>query len=276
MTKVEAPPIENEWRNVARSINRALRPTARVTLLGQSYRLRSEARPQEIDRDYAVLRDLARDKRCILDVGANVGLISLIMASGAMADNGLVYSFEASEAACRLIRDNAALNGLASRVTVVNALIAERSGLSIDFYGDVASGGASIIPGYLAHHQPLRKATLALDDFVIESGCVPDLIKIDVEGAELRVLAGLTETMRSARPLIFIELHSWGHMTVGQTVEALLPRLASLDYCLVYLRSKTVVSDPSVLAGRGRCHVLACPHGAPILEELAGLDTEGL
>jgi FkbM family methyltransferase len=275
MTKVEAPHVENEWSKVARSINRALRPIARLTLFGKSYTLRGEARVNGIDRDYAVLRDLARDKQCILDVGANVGLTSLIMADSA-ADNGRVYAFEASEAACHLIRDNASLNGLASRVTVVNALIAERSGMSIEFYGDAASGGASIIPGYLAHYQPLCKATLALDDFVNESGCVPDLIKIDVEGAELRVVAGLSETMRSARPLIFIELHSWSEMTVSRTAEALLQRLAPLDYCLIYLRWKAIVIDPAVFAGRGRCHVLACPNGSPFLDELAGLNTEGL
>lgn len=276
MTKVETPQVDNEWRNVARSINRVLRPTARVTLCGVEYTLRSEARPDGSDRDYAVLRQLARGKQCILDVGANVGLTSLVMGSGAMAEGGVIYAFEASEAACHLIRDNAALNGLAARVTVVNALIAERSGLAIDFYGDAASGSASIIPGYLSHHQPLRKATLALDDFVADAGCAPDLIKIDVEGAELRVLSGLAATMRAARPLIFVELHSWGDLTVSHTAGTLLERLAPLDYRLIYLRTRETITDPAVLAGRGRCHVLACPDESPFLNELAQLDTEGL
>lgn len=276
MTKVESPQVDKEWRNVARSINRVLRPTSRVTLCGEQFTLRSEARPEASDRDYAVLRQLAAKKRCILDVGANVGLTSLVMGTSAMAADGCIYSFEASEAACHLIRDNAALNGLSGRITVVNALIADRSGQAIDFYGDAASGSASIIPGYLAHHQPMRKASLALDDFVKESGCAPDLIKIDVEGAELLVAAGLVETMRQSRPLVFVELHSWGELTVNTTAGTLLQRLQPLEYQLIYLRTKEAIVDPSVLTGRGRCHVLACPTESSFWDELAGLDTEGL
>lgn len=276
MSKAVSPAVGKEWREVARSINRVFRPTARVTLCGTPYMLRVEARPKGSDRDYAVLRQLSRGKACILDVGANVGLTSLVMGKGEMTADGRIYAFEASETACRLIRDNAALNGLAARITVVNALIAERSGLSIDFYGDAASGSASIIPGYLTHYHPLRKATLALDDFVRDSGATPDLIKIDVEGAESRVIAGLVETLRDARPLLFIELHSWADLTVSDTAGALLEQLAPLDYCLIYLRTKEIITDTAVLAGRGRCHVLACPVESPFLGELAQLDTTGL
>lgn len=276
MSKADSPTIKKEWREVARSINRVLHPTAQVTLCGTSFKLRAEARPNGSDRDYAVLRQLARGKACILDVGANVGLTSLVMGKGDMAADGRIYAFEASEAACQLIRANAAFNGLADRITVVNALIAERSGLAIDFYGDAASGSASIIPGYLAHSHPLCKATLALDDFVRNAGATPDLIKIDVEGAELRVVDGLVETLRVTRPLAFIELHSWDNLTVSDTADSLIERLAPLDYCLIYLRTKELIVDTAVLAGRGRCHVLACPTGSPFLSKLGQLDTTGL
>ena len=264
------------WRAVAASAYRELRPSVEVTLVGVEYRLRREARPRDTgDRDYPVLQALARDKRCILDVGANVGLTTLVM-SATMAAAGRIIAFEASEDACSLIRANAALNGLADRVLVVNALIAERSGLTLDFYGDAASGGASIIPGYLSHHQPLRKVTLALDDFIAQSTIAPELIKIDVEGAELQVIAGLEQTMRTIRPDIFVELHAWGDVTVVDTAARLLPQLAALDYGLVYLRSKAVVSDPAVFVDRGRCHVLLCPRESPLLDQLATLPTEGL
>lgn len=276
MTKADTPRTENEWRNVARSLNRVLRPTARVDLCGVTYTLRSEARPNGSDRDYYVLSQLARGKRCVFDIGANVGLTSLVMGKSGLDADGRIFAFEASEAACHLIRDNVALNGLATVITVVNALIAERSGMAIDFYGDAASGSASIIPGYLAHHEPLRKATLAIDDFSRDAGCTPDLIKIDVEGAELRVLAGLTATLREARPLVFMELHSLGDLTVVDTARTLLEQLAPFGYQVIYLRTKEIISDPAVLAGRGRCHVLACPQESEFIADLATLDTQGL
>lgn len=266
----------DEWRNVAGSIYRAIRPTASMTLLGETYRVRSEARGGGEDRDYAVLKSLARGKRCIFDVGANVGRTALVMGNNSMADNGQIYAFEASEAACRLIRDNVALNGLDERVTVVNALIAERSGLTLDFYADAASGSSSIIPGYLDHHRPMQKVTLALDDFVLATDCVPDLIKIDVEGAELRVLAGLTQAMQTVRPLIFVELHSWGDILLVEQARGALELLEPLNYGLIYLRTKEVVADPAVFAGRGRCHVVVCPNDSSCLNEVMELDTTGL
>ena len=264
------------WRLAAASAYRGLRPATETTLLGARYRLRREARPRLAgDRDYAVLQALARGRHCILDVGANVGLTALVMAE-TMAPDGRIFAFEASERGSYLIRDNAMLNGLGEHITVVNALIADHSGLALDFYGDAASGSASIIPGYLDHNRPLSKATLALDDFISAHGLTPELIKMDIEGAELKALAGLTQTMRTIRPLVFVELHSWGDVTVSGTVAYLLPQLAALAYHLVYLRTKAIVTDAAVLADRGRCHVVLCPHESPFLEQLATLNTDGL
>lgn len=106
MTVLDSRRTGGDWRNVAGSIYRAIRPTASITLLGETYRVRSEARGGSGDRDYAALRSLARGKRCILDVGANIGRTALVMGSNSMANDGQIYAFEGSEAACRLIQDN--------------------------------------------------------------------------------------------------------------------------------------------------------------------------
>ena len=264
-----------DWRLVGRSIRETLWPTANLKLLGATYRVRRESRIRQAERDYAILKTLAAGKRCVLDVGANMGLTSLVMV-GAMDPAGIIVAFEASEAACRLIRQNVVLNGYGRQIMIINAVVAERTGMTIDFYGDHASAGSSIIPGYLAHTQPLSKTTLALDDYLEHSGYVPDLIKIDVEGAELRVIAGLTRTMLAARPLLFIELHSWESATILGSAAELLDQLRPANYSLVYLRTKHVVCDPVAFAGRGRCHVLACPDESPVLQDLESLNTEGL
>lgn len=267
---------ENNVNAVAASVYRAFRPTVESRLLNAKYRLRSEARPSGGgERDYALLQALARGKHCVLDVGANVGLTALIM-SEAMAADGHLIAFEASESGCYLIRDNAALNGLSGRIQVVNALIADQSGYTLDFFGDAASGSASIIPGYLAHHRPLCKVTLALDDFIAQARIRPELIKIDVEGAELKVITGLARTMRALRPLVFVELHTWGDVTVVSTAARLLSQMESLDYYMIYLRNRSIVTDAAVFADRGRCHVLLVPRELSSQDQLSGLDTSGL
>ena len=53
-------------------------------------------------------------------------------------------------------------------------------------------------------------ATCALDGYLARTGSVPDLLQIDVEGAELAVLKGAQATLREARPKLLIEIHGWG------------------------------------------------------------------
>jgi FkbM family methyltransferase len=267
--------MTGQWRELPRSIRRIVRPTIKQNLVGRDYTLRSEARIKAVDRDYAFLKSLAMGKHCILDVGANNGLTTLVMAD-VMAEDGLLVAFEASEYGCHMILDHIVLNGLEGRITVVNALIAERSGRLIDFYGDFASGGSSIIPSYLGHSRPLRKSSLALDDYVADAGCKPELIKIDVEGAEALVLEGLSRTLAKIRPIVFVELHSWQGNTVPDMAATILPTIGRVDFVMVYLKTKTVVDDPVALEGRGRCHVLLCPNESPLLKQLDSLDTHGL
>jgi hypothetical protein len=50
---------------------------------------------------------------------------------------------------------------------------------------------------------------IRLDDLAREEGIRPDVLKIDVEGAELWVLQGAREILREARPLILLELHAF-------------------------------------------------------------------
>jgi FkbM family methyltransferase len=275
MRKSNSATINRDWHEISRSIRRVVRPTAMVDLLGTDFKLHSEARTSGAERDYAFLRELARGKHCIFDVGANVGLTALVMV-GEMAPDGRLIAFETSEDGCRMIRDHAAFNGYGDRIHVVNALIAERSGLTIDFFGDSASGGSSIIPGYLGHQQPLSKATLALDDFIANTGFLPDLIKVDVEGAEARVLAGLGQTLTTTRPVLFVELHSWDGSSVPDMATKLLTQLNPVNYQMVYLRRKEVVEDPAMFEGRGRCHVLLCPNESPLLNDLSSLNTDDL
>ena len=86
--------------------------------------------------------------------------------SATMAADGRIVAFEASEDACTLIRANAALNGLADRVLVVNALIAERSGLQrVNSDADkVAAVQAAIAAEPAPIHVPRERPPLVISD----------------------------------------------------------------------------------------------------------------
>lgn len=273
--------MESNWRHVIRGLKRALAVTVRrdrayaIRLCGQTFLVGYETRKGRQDRDYPLLQRLAQDRQCVFDVGANHGLASLVMSS-TLAQDGFIYAFEASEETCQVARNNLSLNGLTYRAQVINALIGEQTGQVVDFYWDHTSGGASIIQGYLGHEIPIKKITLSLDTFCETQSVSPDLVKIDVEGAEGCVLAGMPNILANLRPAIAVELHSWREMTVARNAAQILEIIKPFDYQMIYLRTRSPVLDTGVLSSRGRCHVLLWPVERALPNWLNDFDTSGL
>ncbi|MCL4870648.1 MAG: FkbM family methyltransferase [Anaerolineae bacterium] len=271
----------DSWRSVARALKKALIETSTgskgfyKTLSGHHLYVTYEGRRWREGRDYQLLSHLAIDKRCIFDVGANIGIASLIMGKSILSE-GQIYAFEASEEACRIAQENFRLNGLAKRIQIVNALVLSPSKQVQDFFWSGASGGASTISGYMGHNHAIKKAGLSLDQFAQQQNVRPDMIKVDVEGAEGDVISGMRWLFQETKPLVVVELHSWEAMTVAGNAAAILSVLKQVNYKMVYLRSQLEVTDVAVMADRGRCHVLLLPQEAPLPECLHNFDTSSL
>lgn len=141
------------------------------------------------------------------DIGANVGFFS-VLGARLVGPTGTVYAFEPFPANAASLRRNVQLNGF-HHVTVIEAALSRTAGegwLVVGeepTWGRLASGGASRMP-----HGWVRVPLMAIDDLV-DRGTIapPALVKIDVEGAELDVVAGMTETIRRHRPVIICEMH---------------------------------------------------------------------
>lgn len=175
----------------------------------------------------AVLERFVRPEFVCLDVGANIGAITLPMAH--LASRGHVYSFEASPTAWELLKRNVAHNRLLN-VTPVNNAITDRTGDTVDiFFSDQALGCAHMADreAYRAGTQETVR-TLALDDYAV--GRV-DFIKMDVEGTEARALAGCRHLLEKNRPSMIIEYNpvpTEAYYTGGQTRRALYDMLTAL------------------------------------------------
>lgn len=149
----------------------------------------------------AVLERFVRPEFLCLDVGANIGAITLPMAH--LARSGHVYAFEASPTAWELLKRNIAGNQL-TNVTPVNTAITARSGDTADiFWSDQALGCAHMADreGFRTGTQE-RVPTLALDDYGLPR---VDFIKMDVEGGEVEALAGCRRLLEKDRPSMIIE-----------------------------------------------------------------------
>jgi len=147
------------------------------------------------DRFCAVV--LRPDDVC-LDVGANIGVMSLLLAG--RVPQGRVVAIEAAPGVGRKLAENVAGSGLGN-IVVVHAAIGAGEG-TVRFreqsaYGHIADDGVAV---------PLR----TLDSVVAESGLDRvDFIKIDVEGHEFPILRAADGLIARFEPVVFLEFNAW-------------------------------------------------------------------
>lgn len=150
-----------------------------------------------------------QDGDVFFDVGGNIGVYSLYAAL--RHPRASVVVFEPEYANLHLLRDNILANGLSARVHVYPIALSDWTGVSHMHVQDLTPGAAlhTESRGALAlteTGQPVVVSegtwAMRLDEFCAESGVWPNAMKIDVDGAEARVLAGAKETLTRA------DLHS--------------------------------------------------------------------
>lgn len=142
------------------------------------------------------------------DVGANVGFYTL-MASRLVGNAGLVIAFEPGTDSWRALMDNLNLNRTTNVLPFKMAVSDDYGWVTLYSQEDLADGGASIIP---RPGQPFREEVcpaINLDRFHRDLGRkAPTFIKIDVEGAEERVLKGGRQLLAgNSPPLLLVEMN---------------------------------------------------------------------
>jgi len=141
------------------------------------------------------------------DLGANIGFFSLL-AARLVGAAGQVFSFEPDLEVAGRLRRNLSRNGFIN-ATVVEAGVWSVSGnvnfVTADLSSPDRGVGRFVAGAGAAAGTPTR--CLALDDF-IRGASAPDVIKCDVEGAEIEVFRGAEKLIETRHPLILCEMHS--------------------------------------------------------------------
>ncbi len=158
------------------------------------------------DREAAELSSHVPSGGTVFDVGANIGLSSLVFAQAAGA-TGKVIAFEPHPATAARLRGNLAQNGI-SNVTIIEAAVGATPG-QVTFHESAhpTLSSASVIPRDLVRSFDVPVTTV--DIAWVEAG-KPKVaaLKIDVEGGELEVLHGARELLARDRPAVLLE--AWG------------------------------------------------------------------
>jgi FkbM family methyltransferase len=142
--------------------------------------------------------------KCICDVGAHIGLFTLRVAK--QAPSSKIIAIEANATNFKFLLKNVAVNGLKERVHGLNVAAGQEKGRVILWLSKLSRGDSSTKmwhdAGSLGHQ---TVDALPLDEILSnENFC--DLLKIDVEGAEIDVLRGLKKQYARINRMV-IETH---------------------------------------------------------------------
>jgi len=173
----------------------------------------------------------ARQGMTVLDIGANIGYYTTILAN-AVGKGGRVFAFEPNPTCYAELCRNLELNKLRNVSSWQIALgekdeagLLQLPGLGRESHSSLQGNATFQSTGTVA------VAIRSLDGFLADQNCsAVNLVKCDVEGAELQVLQGAKETLRRFRPVILMELDPRLLSSFGTKPEQILELLAGLGY----------------------------------------------
>jgi FkbM family methyltransferase len=181
----------------------------------------------EFDRELMNLGELTLPKNpVIVDIGANVGVISFYLAK--KYPDAKIYAYEPHPSNYKNLVKGIAENGI-NNVFPFNKAVLEESGLEVEIYLDEENSGASSI--YYPSSGSATVETISLPDIVKENGIEKiDYLKIDCEGAEFDILEKTEALYRGEIPIgeIFVEIHSFMQSEGERNIIELLTRIKDM------------------------------------------------
>ncbi len=159
-----------------------------------------------------MLLEFIRPDDCVVEVGAHIGTFTVPFATR-VAHKGRVCAFEAYDPTCRLLKHNIAINHCGDRVQVYHLLVTDEPGEYIPVTVEGNTGATTFlykVGGVLSSCE----STIRLDDWWAhhaandgEKASAVNVMKLDCEGMELRVLRSAQSVLERFRPVMLIEIN---------------------------------------------------------------------
>lgn len=235
----------NELKHIARSVLKRLNIRyGRKIINGREYLLplegyslrtmigKSDASlidPAEINFLKHIL-DSLQPGQTIFDVGVYRGYFSLAFL-GKVGISGRVVAFEPNPYTVRLLQDTIAVNRL-SNMTLVPKAISDKPAGKLLLWAEGISSVSSLHADALGS-PPTESAEVevtSIDQYVADSSNFPDVIKIDIEGAELLALQGAKKTLQQQKTIVACEIHPHKLPAFGHTAQQVKEFFAAIGY----------------------------------------------
>lgn len=198
-----------------------------------------------LEKELFLLRRVVPAGGTCIDVGAAGGAHLLVMARQ-VGPRGRVLGVEPRPASARILRGAVRALGLSRRVEIVEAALSDREGREAlripvvptraHFHGSTDHRSERAAFPTLPHRE-IEVPTTSLDAIVSERRITHlDVLKCDVEGAELLVLAGASRVLGELRPLVLLEADDLHQARFDATAQDVLDAVQAYDYRVLRYR----------------------------------------
>ena len=99
----------------------------------------------------------------------------------------------------------------------------------------------------------------------------PDLVKIDVEGAETLVINGANKVASETQCTFFIEMHNVESLSMEAATDKMIDWAKTANYKVWYLKTGEELVSGATVKERGKCHILLLPSSKPYPSYLKGV-----
>lgn len=169
-------------------------------------------------REFLFLHRYLKNDMVFVDIGANQGEYTLFAAKRLTAGN--VLAFEPLPSIRKVLAGNIAMNGFRN-IQVFDVGLSDQEGsLQIHEIDDAHEGLATFYPADRKSKSSLSVNLKTLDAVFPATGLRRlDLIKMDIEGGELKALRGSINTLKDYRPTVLIEINEITYTAAGYTIQ---------------------------------------------------------
>jgi FkbM family methyltransferase len=150
-----------------------------------------------------LLANLTKNAALVFDIGANIGTIAIIL-SKKMKPGTVIYSFEPVPLSFKYLADTARVQQGNATIRPVNFAISNKNERLY-----FTNNGSSCRNHISAASEPGTVAieAITIDDFCRKNNVIPEVLKIDIEGAEYWALEGMQQTLKENNCHVLLEIH---------------------------------------------------------------------
>ncbi|MEZ4909563.1 MAG: FkbM family methyltransferase [Saprospiraceae bacterium] len=196
------------------------------------------------------LKKFLKPHMTFIDIGANQGEFSLIAAS--ILKNGRILAFEPVSFQRDLLQKNKDLNDF-NNIEIFSFGLSDKAGklpiytsTNTEIHHGIHEGLSSLYSSSERSEMQEIVDLKVFDDIFFDNLSRLDFIKIDVEGAELFALKGMTRSIQKYKPIILIEINEGTFKNAGYSTADVMEFFRSLNYKFFSIKRGEFISEPKI------------------------------